>query len=59
MRTVKPGQLIAIFLLLFALMPAGCRRKSNSFVIALGDNIAPSIRLARLRWTLQVNACVP
>jgi peptide/nickel transport system substrate-binding protein len=66
MRTVKPGQVIAIFVLLLALIPAGCRRRSSSFVIALGDNIrtidpigSPSVDAASERVrTLMFNSLV-
>ena len=39
MRMGMNGRLLLFFLLLLALVPAGCRRQSNTFVIALGDNI--------------------
>src|SRR6266567_7384199 len=38
MRTGKIS-LIFSFVLLLALIPVGCRRHSDTFVIALGDNI--------------------
>ena len=58
---------LAFALLLFAaIMPAGCRRKSNTFVIALGDNIrtidpigSPSVDAASERVrTLMFNSLV-
>jgi peptide/nickel transport system substrate-binding protein len=66
MRTVKAGLLITFFVLLLVLAPAGCRRKSNSFVIALGDNIrtidpigSPSVDAASERVrTLMFNSLV-
>jgi len=40
---VSPGKLVKLILLIFftalLLIPAGCRQRSNAFVIALGDNI--------------------
>src|SRR5882724_1472020 len=39
MRMGVNGRLLLFVLLLLALVPAGCRRQSNTFVIALGDNI--------------------
>lgn len=66
MRTVKTGQVIAILVLMWVLVPAGCRRKSSSFVIALGDNIrtidpigSPSVDAASERVrTLMFNSLV-
>lgn len=66
MRRVRSGQLIAFFVLLMALAPVGCRRKSDTFVIALGDNIrtidpigSPSVDAASERVrTLMFNSLV-
>jgi len=60
------GRLLLFFLLLLALVPAGCRRQSNTFVIALGDNIrtidpigSPSVDAASERVrTLMFNSLV-
>src|SRR6266550_6652220 len=62
---MRKGRLI-LFILVLALLPAGCRRQSNTFVIALGDNIrtidpigSPSVDAAseRIR-TLMFNSLV-
>src|SRR5467141_4223101 len=65
MQTNRVGLLLLLFLTT-ALLPAGCRRKSNSFVIALGDNIrtidpigSPSVDAASERVrTLMFNSLV-
>src|SRR6266536_6445924 len=66
MRTRKIGRLIFFFVLLLALVPVGCRRHSDTFVIALGDNIrtidpigSPSVDAASERVrTLMFNSLV-
>jgi peptide/nickel transport system substrate-binding protein len=66
MRTGKIGRLIFFFVLLLALIPVGCRRHSDTFVIALGDNIrtidpigSPSVDAASERVrTLMFNSLV-
>src|SRR5436190_6176271 len=62
---MRNGRLI-LFILLLALVPAGCRPRSNTFVIALGDNIrtidpigSPSVDAASERVrTLMFNSLV-
>src|SRR5262245_12607075 len=39
MTTARTSRLIWFLILLVVLVPMGCRRKSGTFVIALGDNI--------------------
>jgi peptide/nickel transport system substrate-binding protein len=66
MREVQTGRLFAVLLLLVAVISGGCRRKSTSFVIALGDNIrtidpigSPSVDAASERVrTLMFNSLV-
>jgi peptide/nickel transport system substrate-binding protein len=66
MRTSVTSRLIWFLILLLVLVPAGCRRKSGSFVIALGDNIrtidpigSPSVDAASERVrTLMFNSLV-
>src|SRR6266478_746633 len=66
MRTGKIGRLIFFFVLLLALIPVGCRRHNDTFVIALGDNIrtidpigSPSVDAASERVrTLMFNSLV-
>src|SRR6266849_2942901 len=66
MRTGKIRSLIFFFVLLLALIPVGCRRHSDTFVIALGDNIrtidpigSPSVDAASERVrTLMFNLLV-
>jgi peptide/nickel transport system substrate-binding protein len=61
---VKP--ILLIFLCVLLLIPPGCRQRSNSFVIALGDNVrtidpigAPSVEAASERVrTLMFNTLV-
>ena len=65
MQTNRVGLLLLLFLTT-ALLPAGCRRRSNTFVIALGDNIrtidpigSPSVDAASERVrTLMFNSLV-
>ena len=59
---MSAGNLVKLILLIFLvallIIPPGCRRRSNSFVIALGDNIRTIDPMARLRWKRPANACV-
>jgi len=64
---VSTGKLILVFvLILLMIVPLGCRRRSNAFVIALGDNVrtidpigSPSVDAASERVrTLMFNSLV-
>src|SRR6266496_167937 len=65
MRAYRVGRLLLLALIM-AITPAGCRRRGNTFVIALGDNIrtidpigSPSVDAASERVrTLMFNSLV-
>src|SRR6266496_4625777 len=65
MRAYRVGRLLLLALIM-AITPAGCRKRSNTFVIALGDNIrtidpigSPSVDAASERVrTLMFNSLV-